>query len=281
MQLIKDHISLYHPAVSQYRRAHAPNRRYLPSDKAIHRLPNKMVVPCNMQKVIMLPRRMPGIKSSVFTRRLVQFHKTFVQLREKRKGGQPAIGVIWNESQSGRNAEDVACTFMKFPNVRDKKRVIMYMDNCSAQNKNWTIFTAMVDEVNRPGGQEEIISKYFEKGHTLISADSFHHLIEKGMRDRKPQQKGDDGNSEGGDQDDENEVEVDKIECTALLQMDDSAMKNYISAYGDRLDAVAFCRLQDREDGSSESSVIGRLRKKYGKRNQKRKEADDRRPCNK
>ena len=61
----------------------------------------------------------------------------------------------------------------------------MQKGNCTtkcSQNENWTIFTALVDEVNRPGGLEEIIIRYFEKGHTFMSADSFHHQIEKGMR---------------------------------------------------------------------------------------------------
>ena len=34
-QTIRNHIESYHPTVSHYRRAHAPNRRYLPSDDTI------------------------------------------------------------------------------------------------------------------------------------------------------------------------------------------------------------------------------------------------------
>ena len=275
VKLIHDHVNSYHPAVSHYRREHAPNRRYLPPELSLKEMyedfnakhPNickkeryrkvlksmnisfgklgeeecevctahkahmenqqhvdedmnncsactemshhleksrivrhkytydkersldddEVVVSVDMQKIIMLPR-MPGIKSCVFTRRLVQFHETFAPLGGKKRRGEAAIGVLWNESMSGRNAEDLASTFTKFlrhPSVRDKKRVIMYLDNCSAQNKNWTVFTAMINEVNRPGGLEQIIFRYFEKGHTFMSADSFHHLIEKGMRDRK------------------------------------------------------------------------------------------------
>ena len=72
--------------------------------------------------------------------------------------------------------------------VGDNEVVIssnMQKDNCTSQNKNWTIFTALVDEVNRPGPLEEMIIRYFEKGHTFMSADSFHHQIEKGMRAAK------------------------------------------------------------------------------------------------
>ena len=72
--------------------------------------------------------------------------------------------------------------YMRHPQNRDKQKFTLYMDNCSAQNKNWTIYTSMVDEVNRAGGPEEIVFCYFEKGHTFMSADAFHHQVEKNMR---------------------------------------------------------------------------------------------------
>ena len=42
-------------------------------------------------------------------------------------------------------------TNMRQPHTRDKEKFIFYMDNCTAQNKNWTIYIAIVYEVNRPG----------------------------------------------------------------------------------------------------------------------------------
>lgn len=272
LQLIKDHINSYHPAVSHYRREHAPLRKYLPSELTLqglytdfvskhpgvckkeryrktlksmnisfaklgeeecevctehdqHKLQHaddeitgcpdctawaqhmersgiarawyksekerpreedEAIVSVDMQKIIMLPR-LPGIKSCVFTRRLVQFHQTFAPLGGKRSKDS-VIGVVWDESLSGRNAEDVASAYVKFmrhPQYRDRRKFTFFMDNCTAQNKNWTIFTAMVDEVNKDDGPDEIIFRYFEKGHTFMSADSFHHQVEKGMREVK------------------------------------------------------------------------------------------------
>ena len=44
----------------------------------------------------------------------------------------------------------------------------------------------MVNEVNaKHGGSATIILKYFEPGHTFMSADSFHHQVEQGMRKLK------------------------------------------------------------------------------------------------
>ncbi len=103
--------------------------------------------------------------------------------------GDPCIGVVWNEAVAGRNEEDVASAYDKYINAsqfQDRKRFIFYMDNCAVQNKNWTIFTAMTSEVNHDeGGPDEIIFKYLEKGHTFMSADTFHSKVEKGMRQMK------------------------------------------------------------------------------------------------
>ena len=114
------------------------------------------------------------------------FHETFAPLGGNRRG--KAVGVVWNEAVRGRNAEDVASSYvkaMKLPKYRDYKNFVFWTDNCGAQNKNWIIFTAMVGEVNQPGGPESITFKYLEKGHTFMSADAFHAQVEKGMRKKK------------------------------------------------------------------------------------------------
>ena len=68
---------------------------------------------------------------------------------------------------------------------RNCKQFLFYADNCGAQNKNWTLFTGMVALVNEEGGPESITVKYLEKGHTFMSADSFHARIEAEMRKKK------------------------------------------------------------------------------------------------
>ena len=103
----------------------------------------------DMQKVIMLPR-MPGVKRAVFTKRIVAFNMTFAPLGGW-KGGKP-LGIIWHETICGRNDEDVTSTYVKF--VKDYKRdcriITWWADNCSAQNKNWTLFTTFCQLVNNP-----------------------------------------------------------------------------------------------------------------------------------
>lgn len=128
--------------------------------------PKEVYFSVDMQKVIMLPR-IPGVKTCVFTKRIVAFHETFAPLggKSKRKDNVP-VGIIWHEAISGRNAEDVMSAYSKVIRsaaYRDCERFIFWADNCTAQNKNWTLFTGMVCEVNQEGGPQSITMKYLEK----------------------------------------------------------------------------------------------------------------------
>jgi len=72
---------------------------------------------------------------------------------------------------------------MAIERERDMKHIIYWMDNCSGQNKNWCLFTTLVSVVNDPKlAVEDISLKYFEAGHTFMSADSVHHGVEKAMQ---------------------------------------------------------------------------------------------------
>ena len=276
VQALHQHVESFHPAISHYRREHAPRRRYLPPELSIKEMHTdfneasakagksgvsyqryRQVVAdmnigftklgeeeceiCNinnmhthdntddteectlckswrqhiesarlsrekyrqdtednnygnheahfsvdMQKVIMLPR-LPGNKTAIFTRRLVLFHETFAPLGRSSKD-HPVLGILWHEAISGRNSEDLASSYtkcMKDAKYRDCKEFTFWADNCSAQNKNWTLYTALMSEVNSNAGPDKVTLKYLEKGHTFMSADSFHARIEKGMRGKK------------------------------------------------------------------------------------------------
>jgi len=49
---------------------------------------------------------------------------------------------------------------------RDVLKFVFWADNCTAQNKNWTLYSALVTAVNQIDGPNEIIIKYLTKGHT-------------------------------------------------------------------------------------------------------------------
>ena len=55
-----------------------------------------------------------------------------------------------------------------------------------SQNKNWILFGAIANEMLNPRNAIQLVDlKFFEKGHTFMSADSFHHSVERTIRELK------------------------------------------------------------------------------------------------
>ena len=147
-------------------------------------------VAADMQKVNMLPS-MPGVKSCVFVNRLVAYHKTFAPLgdQHKKKHAKQVASILWHEGISGRSAADVTSAFIKAISMmaEDAIDIVIWCDNCSAQNKNWTLFTSITRYINSNAGvlPKTVTFKYLETGHTFLSADSFHGLVENNVCRRK------------------------------------------------------------------------------------------------
>ena len=74
---------------------------------------------------------------------------------------------------------------MKSGQFRDFKEFVIWVDNCTGQNKNWTLFTALAWFVNSKAGLGEITIKYFVKGHTFMSVDCFHRNVEGAMKNQE------------------------------------------------------------------------------------------------
>jgi hypothetical protein len=81
---------------------------------------------------------------------------------------------------TGRNDPDVSAYYNALIRLNDEtKHVIFWADNCSAQNKNWLLFTGCIIFVNENWGPETITFKYFQPGHSFMKADSIHGQIGK------------------------------------------------------------------------------------------------------
>ncbi|XP_050308053.1 uncharacterized protein LOC126744593 [Anthonomus grandis grandis] len=263
---IINHINSFEPSISHYRRVHAPNRKYLPTDLNIRMMYNNFkikelnivcsyelyrktlqsmnisflklgheecficekyflhekdsqhkrdepepncsvckeytihkknatesrkcyendkngtsgtaIYSADLQKVIMLPRY-ESLKEVIFMGRIIAFNESFVPVGTKQKNRKP-IAVIWHEGVAGRSKSDIISTFYSFfLRHRDDKHIILWLDNCSAQNKNWALLSFFVSIVNSDEiSLKKLEIKYFEPGHTFMSADSFHHQVE-------------------------------------------------------------------------------------------------------
>lgn len=132
------------------------------------------------QKIIMLPR-MPGVKVAVFTRRITAFHETFATVSKKSGGKRKNISVVWHEGIASREAEEVASAYVAaLRKERDVPHVVYWMDNCATQNKNWCLLTTLVSVVNdQTTAITDVTLKYFEPGHTFMSADSVEQQMKR------------------------------------------------------------------------------------------------------
>ena len=118
------------------------------------------------------------------------FNQTFAPLGYKndKKNTNRPLGVVWHDTIAGCFAENIASTYVKVLNhrlYRDCKSIVFWVDNWTVQNKNWTLYSAIVTFVNSPGQIQTISFKYFEPGHSFMSADSFHTAVEKEFKKRK------------------------------------------------------------------------------------------------
>ena len=123
----------------------------------------------------------PSIKTSyiLHLRLLVEKQKEKVSSQLECHGMKPSREDLLKMSP--------AITFIFFLcQNRGINNFVFWADNCSGQNKNWFLYTALVNEVNRINRTtNEVTIKYFEPRHTFVSADSFHHVIEQAMRKKQ------------------------------------------------------------------------------------------------
>ncbi|XP_065095618.1 uncharacterized protein LOC135717456 [Ochlerotatus camptorhynchus] len=101
----------------------------------------QLVMAVDLQKVIQLPR-LDGLKTIVFSQRILAFNQTFAPVGAFARTF-PVVACIWPESVSGRSSSDINSCFHKFIlNYGHLEKLTFWLDNCSAQNKNWIFFSS-------------------------------------------------------------------------------------------------------------------------------------------
>nr|CAI5839641.1 unnamed protein product [Callosobruchus analis] len=86
-----------------------------------------------------------------------------------------AYSAVWHEGITGRNKEDVVSAYYAFfLQYRYTKCITLWVDNCSAQNKNWCFLCFLVHIVNSDATLiSKIVINYFELGHTYSQQTVF------------------------------------------------------------------------------------------------------------
>ncbi|XP_043208495.1 uncharacterized protein LOC122374051 [Amphibalanus amphitrite] len=124
-------------------------------------------------------------KAAIFTPRLIVFNETFAPLIRKgaQRGREKPLAILWHEGIAGRDAEDVAATFWQYlKENRDKREITIYADNCAGQQKSWVFATVLLTYIQQEdNATQKITVKYLESGHTAMSADAAHQVIQKKM----------------------------------------------------------------------------------------------------
>jgi hypothetical protein len=103
------------------------------------------------------------------------FNETFASLTPNK----PDYVILWHEAISGRLSGDVASAYVKCLETCTSDKVVFWADNCSAQNKNWTLFNALACCVNAEWGPAEVCIKFLERGHTFMKQTQFIDLLAK------------------------------------------------------------------------------------------------------
>lgn len=149
--------------------------------------PDTLIFAVDLEKVIMLPR-MEEFKTVMFCPRLIVFNQSFVPIGDKQVHDMGlTFAALWHEAITGRKKEDiVSCFGAFFAQNRDLKNIILWLDNCAAQNKNWTLYSYLVYLVNSTEVNfDSITLRYLETGHTFMAADEFHHRVERSLKTKK------------------------------------------------------------------------------------------------
>ncbi|KAL5236485.1 hypothetical protein ACI65C_003895 [Semiaphis heraclei] len=151
-------------------------------DANINTCSTTKVFSMDLQKILLLPM-IPDSKTCFFTSRLIVFNETFASLRPKGK----SHCVLWHEAVAGRKAENIADSILSIMREeRDALNFIFWADNCTGQNKNWVLFTALISTLNsKHNSIESVTIKYLTKGHTHMSADGVHGNIEKKFKQQE------------------------------------------------------------------------------------------------
>jgi len=142
--------------------------------------PNCCVFTMDLQAVMMAPYS--NVSTMYYKTKLI-VHNFVIYNNKTNK----AHCFLWNESDGGLNANELATIITKFlaSEIEDdsSKKIILYSDGCTYQNRNATLANAIINLVKVK--RITLIQKFLEKGHTQMEVDSVHAAIERKKKKRR------------------------------------------------------------------------------------------------
>ena len=142
--------------------------------------PNDVHVICfDLQQALPTPKLSTG--PAFYKRKLWTYN-----LCVHNSGSNKATMFVWPETIAGRGANEIAsCLLHYFNNTTiEAKILVVFSDNCSGQNKNFTILS-LWQYLVAIGKFEEILHIFPVSGHTMMPCDRDFGDIERVMRKRK------------------------------------------------------------------------------------------------
>lgn len=150
------------------------------TDMANAKLPNYefSVIAMDLQQVLPVPTL---THSNMYYSRQLSCYNFGIHLGDN----NTAFMCMWDESIASRGSSEIAsCLFEvinKNDNMINRKKLILWSDNCAGQNKNKTLLVFMLFLVNM-GIFDEIIQKFLVSGHSFLACDRDFAIIEKRRR---------------------------------------------------------------------------------------------------
>ena len=102
------------------------------------RIQPNFIVSVDLQKVIMLPM-LPGVKKYLLHKAFLYDICTSQRIQKSR-----VQLAVWHEAVGGRKAEEISSAWVAALKKTDFKNIIYDADNCTTQNKNWTLISTLV-----------------------------------------------------------------------------------------------------------------------------------------
>ena len=137
---------------------------------------DSMVIAVDLQQTLPVPKL--NINRAYYTRKLWLYNLCVYDV----KAQKPTL-YLWDETQGGRGADDIASCIHRWirDNANGRKKLKIFADNCAAQNKNRTIVLMALQKVH-----QKILDRvdfiYLVSGHSYLPCDRVFGNIEKKLR---------------------------------------------------------------------------------------------------